>query len=125
MSVISTMATGGAGGGTERAPRLEGAGDYASWHPRMSAHLQARGAQDAHKRALTAEAYADKKKVLNTWDEEEDTRYDALAAAPLRKKAESSQVKAEPSSAKATADEDRRLAELNAATMEARKHVRL
>ena len=114
MSLISSGHTGGAGG-TERAPRLEGAADYASWRPRISAHLQARGAQDAHKRVLTAHDYARKRAQLDAWDAEEDARSDALAAAALPMKAEPPQMKA---------DEERRLADQVAAAMDARKHVR-
>ncbi len=109
------MHTGGAGGGTERAPRLEGAAAYASWRPRISAHLQARGAQDAHKCVVTAEEHAQTKAMIDGWNVEENARLRALAAAALPIRAEPSQLKP---------DEERRLADQVAAAMDARKHVR-
>jgi len=96
-------------------PRLDGAVDYPSWHPRISAHLQARGAQDAHRRVLSAQDYAQTKALMDAWDTEEDARARALAAVALPMKAEPPQMKAE---------EERRLADQLAAALDARKHVR-
>lgn len=72
-----TSATGGAGGGgagTERAPRLEGNGDYPNWRVRMDAHLQARGAQNAHVRSLTETDFRARRAAVDAWDVEDDER---------------------------------------------------
>lgn len=105
----------GSGVGAERAPRLEGAGDYASWRARISAHLQARGAQDAHRRVMTAKEHTDTQALIVAWDVEEDARSRALAAAALP-------MKAEPALAKP--EDERRLAEQVTIALDARRHVR-
>lgn len=79
MSLTSSMHTGGVGGGAgaagaARAPSLEGASDYAVWCVRIDAHLQARGAQDAHVRVLTEAEYRRRKAALDAWDAEDDER---------------------------------------------------
>ena len=70
---------GGGGAGAERAPRLQGGADYAAWRPRMDAFLQAKGAEDVHRRTVTQTDWEARAKRVEQWADEDLAR--ALADA--------------------------------------------
>ena len=94
---------GGSAGASERAPRLQGGGDYAAWRPRMDAFLQAKGAEGIHRKAMTQADWRTMEARVELWSDE------ALAHALVETSSSSGSgsgsaaVKAEPLSAETKA----------------------
>ena len=113
----------------ERAPRLEGAGDYGVWRVRIDAYLQARGAQNAHVRSVTQSEFAARRAAVDAWDAEDDDRSFGLSAAAAAAAAADDEPAATRKAAAATSStkkESGASPEINSRTaeLEQRRHAR-